>query len=118
MNTILCTGWLQKPCVVAYTPAGRRKLTFDLMLAAVHPETEPTPWRCEVGDEELIARAEELLVPGRSVIIRGELHGRPFREHGVIKGFSRYLHITALEFARVERGNVAAMAETAGVDAT
>lgn len=101
MNTILCTGWLQKAGTIAYTPAGRRKLMFDVMLAASAPETEATPWRCEIADPELIARVESKLTPGTAVILQAELHGRPFREKDVIKGYTRYLAVTAIEFSRV-----------------
>lgn len=103
MNCVLCTGWLQSAATLAYTPSGRQKLTFHIMVTPKTPDAHPTPWLCEVEDTEMIRTAEPLLTAGRPVIVKGELCGRPYADKGVLKGFSRYLAITAIEFARIDR---------------
>ncbi|MBS0229478.1 MAG: single-stranded DNA-binding protein [Proteobacteria bacterium] len=104
MNAVVCTGWLQKAATVAYTPQQQRKLTFCLMLAGTGHDGDPTPWQCEVTDQPLIERVEPLMTPGRPLIVQAQLCGRAFADKGVQKGFVRYLLVTAIEFARIDRG--------------
>lgn len=114
MNCVLCTGWIQSAATLAYTPGGRQKLTFLLMVASKISGGQPTPWQCEVEEEALIQTAEPMLTSGRALIVKGELCGRPYTEKGVLKGFSRYLAINAIEFARIERGKAASVAADGG----
>lgn len=110
MTTATATGYLSRPAEKAYTPTGRAKLIFDLIIAEV-------PWRCEIEDPALIEKAEPLLTAGRAVIVQGELAGRPFVERGVTKGFTRYLRINQAEFVRPDRSNKLGAAEEEGAPA-
>jgi len=111
MNTTFATGWLQKAGCMAYTRTGRPKLAFDLMMPADEAGDPPTPWHCEIEDRDLIAHAEPLLTPGRSVIVSARMCGRPYKKHDIITGFTRYLRVTAIEFAKVDRANPVPVAE-------
>jgi hypothetical protein len=104
VNTAVATGWLLGDGETAWTPGAepRRKLIFEAMLQA-DGDPEPTPWRCEIEDPAQIAKAEPLLTAGRGVAIRAQLAGRPFVDHGVKKGFVRFLRVDHVEFVKADR---------------
>ena len=110
MTTATATGYLTRGAERAYTPNGRAKLVFDLMISEV-------PWRCEIDDPALIERAEPPLTAGRALIIHRELADRPYVERGVTKGFTRYLRIHQAEFVRPDRSNKVGAAEEEGAPA-
>ena len=104
MITALGTGYLMHGAESAWTtgPSSRKKLVFDVMLQAPG-DAGPTPWRCEIEDAAEVARCEPLLTPGRAVVLRAVLAGRPFVERGVQKGFVRFLRVDHVEFIRADR---------------
>jgi len=103
MNTALTTGYLTREAALATVPGtGQRKLIFEAMLQA-EGDPEPTPWHCEVENPELMARAEPKLHAGRAIIMRAQLAGRPWLKQGVHAGYTRYLKVSEIEFAKTER---------------
>ncbi|WP_043586926.1 hypothetical protein [Geminisphaera colitermitum] len=97
MNTISITGWLTRPAARAVSPMGRNvRLTFDL-----HTKDslgQEFPIRCAVDDLNLIASYEPLLLPGKTVIVIGELTGRPFVKSGVTQGITKEILVVRAEF--------------------
>ena len=103
MNTLNATGWLQKDAWKATVPVTFKQIVlFDLYLANDDgvDGIEPAPWRCEVTNLADIQRHEAKLVAGAALIIRGELRAKPFIQHGVHKGFTRFIGpiITSYQF--------------------
>lgn len=110
MNTSIHTGYLNRPAEKAYTPTGRPKIVFDLIIDEI-------PWRCEIDDPDLIAKAEPMLTAGRGLLVHGSLAARPFVKRGVTEGYTRYLHIDQVQFVRPDRGNRVGVAEEEGAPA-
>jgi len=100
MNLTLATGYLVKDAWSTVQPGTYRQiLCFDLMLTG--RDGKAVPWRCELDDEGEAKRVGPKLVAGAGVIVGAELAGRAWSEHGVQKGFTRYLAVTHVEFSRV-----------------
>lgn len=113
MNTLNATGWLQKDAWKATVPVTFKQIVlFDIYLANDDgvDGIEPAPWRCEVTNLADIQRHEAKLVAGAALIIRGELRAVPFIQHGIHKGFARFIAVDRLEFSRLPERALAAAA--------
>lgn len=113
MNRVFMTGWTPRGGVRAYTTDGQPRLSFELIVKD-SLGGEGT-WRAEVRDMALIDRAEELLTPGRAMIVEGELCTRPYEKGGRVVGDVRHLLVHALEFPD-RRGAAHGAAKADGAD--
>lgn len=101
MNTVLVTGYLNADAEPRYTPGGRQKYTFDVVVAVADGHV---PWQCVMEEPSLIERAAGMLTAGRPCILKCELSGAAVREHGRLKYWSRFLRVVEAEFP--QRGGV------------
>lgn len=105
MNTMIVTGYLPKQAWDAYRPGGIRIVGFDVVLKDEGSAEEST-WTCEIEDAAEIARVGNSLLPGRGVVLRGRLAGRPFVKNNVTAGYVRFLRIDRVEFVKSEQSHV------------
>lgn len=105
MNTMLVTGYLPKQAWDAYRPGGGKIVAFEVVLKDESSADEST-WTCEIEDAAEIARVGSSLLPGRGVVLRGRLAGRPFVKNNVTTGYVRFLRIDRVEFVKSEQSHV------------
>jgi hypothetical protein len=96
MNTFSGTGYLLKDAWEGTTKTGVLKLLCDVMIE--NGEGEHIPWRCEFVKAALILKCRDYLTSGRPFVFQAVLDGRLFQEHGVAKGWTRFLRIEHAEF--------------------
>lgn len=103
MNQGTVTGGVVEAATSAYTPAtkdtaSQRKVVFAIMVSDSHHGKHL--WKCEAeGAPDFLDDIEREAVPGRGIKLEFELAARPFMQHGIRKGESRFLRVIRAEFA-------------------
>lgn len=74
INTLTLTGWLTADPIPRYAPGGAMTLCFKLHTK--DSREHEVLLSCFIEDAALVQRVEPLLLPGRGVVVHGEMTQR------------------------------------------
>jgi hypothetical protein len=96
MNLRIFTGYLRRDAWAAVSPAPSfaRKLIFEAFIQGREGEFCE---KCVIENPDLIAKCEAFLDAGRTIMVQGEIVGRPFVKNDVQTGWIREVLVTGLE---------------------
>jgi len=95
INTVALTGWLTADPVSRTAPGGAQRLCFDL-----HTEdsyAHEVQIACFIESGPLLQRVEPLLMPGRGIVLQGELTQRDVLKNGRVLFIAREVRVLRCE---------------------
>ncbi len=96
INTVTLTGWLTADPISRTAPGGaQQRLCFDLHTK--DSNAHDVQIACFIESSPLIFKVEPLLIPGRGIIVQGEMTQREVEKDGRTKWIAREVRVFSCE---------------------
>ena len=95
INIVTLTGWLTADPISRTTPGGVQRLCFDLHTK--DSTAHDVQVACFIESSALIHKVEPLLIPGRGIVIQGEMTQREVTKDGRTKWIAREVRVLGCE---------------------
>jgi hypothetical protein len=95
INTLTLTGWLTADPISRTAPGGAQRLCFDLHTK--DSRGHEVQVACFIDSGPLMLRVEPLLLPGRGIVVTGEMTQREIEQLGRTKWIAREVRVIGCE---------------------